>query len=65
MLQNDYGLNLLGLSLHQASAISDDGRSIAGTSDAGPFLAQIPEPSTLRLLALGVAAVLAMSGRAR
>jgi uncharacterized membrane protein len=59
VLVNDYGLDLTGWrNLWTASAISFDGRTIVGngpctSGDLEAFVAHIPEPATLVLLALG------------
>ena len=58
ILVNDFSLDLTGWTLRQAYGISDDGRTIVGcgTNPAGydeAWVATIPEPCTLILLALG------------
>ncbi len=58
VLVQDYGLDLGGWHLEYAFAISDDGTVIAGSAREGAFVAVIPEPATLGLLALGGLAVL-------
>jgi probable HAF family extracellular repeat protein len=70
VLVNDYGLSLGGMTLAQATAISDDGTTIVGFGlDGGVyrgFIATLPtpEPGALGLLAIGGAG-LAAAGRRR
>jgi uncharacterized membrane protein len=58
VLVQDYGLDLGGWNLEYAKAISADGTVIAGDAREGAFVAVIPEPATLSLLALGGLALL-------
>lgn len=63
ILTLDYGMDLTGWTLKQATGISDDGGVIVGwgLDPAGKeeaFVAVLPEPATLSLLALGALAVL-------
>jgi probable HAF family extracellular repeat protein len=56
LLQNQYGLNLGGLALREAWAISADGRTFAGWGDdaqgnARGWIATIPAPGTLVVVA--------------
>jgi len=58
VLVNDYGLDLTGWALHCATGISADGSTIVGfgggpEGDVEAWIATIPEPCTLSLLALG------------
>ena len=59
LLVNDYGLDLAGWTLNEATGISDDGMTIVGTG-INPdgyiegWIATIPEPATVLLFALGV-----------
>jgi PEP-CTERM motif-containing protein len=59
MLQNDHALNLSGWTSLSAQGISDDGLTIVGNG-VNPqglneaWIAQIPEPGTLGLMALGM-----------
>jgi probable HAF family extracellular repeat protein len=69
VLQNEFGLNLSGWTLVDASAISADGTTIVGTG-IDPFgaqrawIAMIPEPGTLLLLGSGLAG-LVLFGRSK
>jgi hypothetical protein len=63
VLASEYALNLSGWTLTCASDVSDDGLTIVGygTNPSGnteAWMATIPEPTTLLLLALGGLAVL-------
>jgi uncharacterized membrane protein len=58
VLVNDYGLDLTGWSLTEATAISADGSTLVGygTDPSGyteAWLVQIPEPGAYLLVALG------------
>ena len=60
ILENDYGLDLTGWTLREAHGTSYDGLTIVGQG-VGPngseaWVATIPEPTTLSLLALGTLA---------
>ena len=58
VLSRDYGLDTTGWILHQANAVSDDGKTFVGYG-TGPdgdwegWVAVIPEPATIALVALG------------
>jgi probable HAF family extracellular repeat protein len=63
LLASDLGLNLSGWTLLEASGVSDDGMTIVGigtnpSGDQEGWIARIPEPVTLWLLALGSATVM-------
>ena len=63
VLTQDYGLNLGGWWLDQALGISSDGRTIVGVGhnplgQQEAWMAIIPEPGTLAILALGGLAIL-------
>ena len=69
VLQLDYGLNVTGWSLREATAISADGMTIVGNgshnqSNLIGWVAHIPEPNTISLLALGVMIVRLRTPRA-
>jgi hypothetical protein len=58
LLVNDYGLDLTGWRLSRARGISADGLTIVGSAyhpngDVEAWIAHIPEPTMLWLLALG------------
>jgi len=57
VLVNDFGLDLTGWSVREATGISDDGLSIVGygyhEGNAEGWIATIPEPATVCLLGLG------------
>ena len=58
VLTNDYGLNLTGWTLQYATGISSNGETIAGwgvnpSGQTEAWIAQIPEPGSYWLLALG------------
>ena len=58
VLENDFGLDLTGWTLKQATGISADGLTIVGlgTNPGGlseAWIAEVPEPATLLLLSLG------------
>lgn len=62
VLENQYGLDLTGWSLEGRAAISDDGLTIVGTGtnpngDVEAFIAVLPEPGTMVLMALGMSAL--------
>jgi uncharacterized membrane protein len=68
LLESEFGFDLTGLTLEEATGISDDGRVIVGnglnaTSQTFAWRAVIPEPSTASLLAIGIVG-LAMRRRA-
>jgi probable HAF family extracellular repeat protein len=70
VLVEDYGLDLTGWTLREATDISADGNTIVGwgINPAGlteAWVAAIPEPSTAPLLALGLALLAAKAGRRR
>lgn len=57
MLTGDYGLDLTGWTLQEADSISNDGNTIVGfgtnpNGDGEAWIATIPEPTTISLLAL-------------
>lgn len=63
VLTDQYGLDLTGWRLDEATGISDDGRVIVGNGknprgNMDGWVAVIPEPATLSLLALGGLAVI-------
>jgi probable HAF family extracellular repeat protein len=63
ILEDDFGLNLTGWRLDEARGISSDGRTIIGYGTAPDgysqaWIATIPEPASLALLALAAAAAL-------
>ena len=57
ILVNDFGLDLTGWGLREATGLSADGLTIVGWGTHGgnfeAWMATIPEPATLSLLALG------------
>lgn len=58
VLTDEFGLDLAGWTLVEARAITPDGRTIVGSGfnplgQQEAWLAHIPEPATLSLLALG------------
>jgi len=61
LLENEYGLDLMGWRLRDASGISDDGKTIIGWAERidgafheqGYYIVTIPEPSTLLFLSGG------------
>jgi probable HAF family extracellular repeat protein len=59
VLENDYSLDLTGWTLIQAAGMSDDGKMVYGfgynNGDYGVWMATIPEPATVSILALGLA----------
>lgn len=62
VLANVYGLDLMGWTLYDASAISSDGRVIVGSGldpdgNFAPWVAIVPEPATAILLGLGIIAL--------
>ena len=68
LLQYDYGLNLSGWSLYAATAISQDGRTISGygTDPSGrtqAWVATIPEPATLLLIAAATLTTILRGGK--
>lgn len=70
VLQNDYGMNLTRWTLSGAQGISADGQTIVGygKNPAGnneAWMANIPEPSTFVLLAIGAVGFLAWAWRRR
>jgi uncharacterized membrane protein len=70
VLTGDFGLDLTGWTLSQASAISADGRAITGwgTNPSGvseAWVAVIPEPATALLLTLGLAGLQAARPKRR
>ena len=63
LLTDELGLDLTGWTLQSANAISADGLTITGngfnpSGDAEAWIARIPEPATLSILALGGMAVM-------
>jgi len=63
ILVNDLGLDLTGWTLASANAISDDGLTIVGwgtnpNGDEEAFIATLPEPGTVALIALGLPALI-------
>ena len=63
VLVNNLGLDLSGLTLRAASGISDDGLTIVGWGEptsggTEAWIARLPEPGTLSLVALGGLALL-------
>ncbi len=63
VLEEDHGLDMTGWSLNTATDISDDGTVIVGhgvnpLGDVEAWVAVIPEPATLAMLALGGLALL-------
>ncbi len=70
VLQDVHGLDLAGWTLRQANDISADGRVIVGygvnpSGDTEAWVAVIPEPATLGLLAAGAAVAMVQAGRRR
>ena len=59
VLTNDYGLDLTGWTLERAHDISADGRVIVGWANDAPFVAVIPEPSSIVLAVIGLLGLLA------
>jgi len=62
-LEDDFGLDLGGLTLARAEAVSGDGSTIVGygynpSGETEGWIAHIPEPTTLSLLTLGGLAIL-------
>jgi probable HAF family extracellular repeat protein len=57
VLADDYGLDLTGWTLTQVRGISDDGQTLVGNGlgphGAEAWIAHIPEPTSLSLLAIG------------
>jgi probable HAF family extracellular repeat protein len=62
VLMNDYGLDLAGWWLDEATGISADGKTIVGNANGRVWLAVLPEPSAALLWGLGLAG-LAAAGR--
>ena len=63
ILVNDCGLDLTGWQLYLATGVSDDGLTIVGyghnpSGHGEAWIATIPEPATLSILALSGVAVL-------
>ncbi|MDP6635954.1 MAG: PEP-CTERM sorting domain-containing protein [Phycisphaerae bacterium] len=63
LLENDCGLDLTGWTLTSARGVSDDGKTIVGyginpDGNTEAWVATVPEPATLGMLALGGLAVL-------
>lgn len=54
VLVNDYGLDLTGWTLDEATGISADGNVIVGNGNGGAWLAVLPEPSFGVLLVTGL-----------
>ena len=66
--ENDFALDLTGWQLMHATAISDDGLTIAGyginpNGSKEPWMATIPEPCSILLLSLGALALRRRRGR--
>ncbi|MBI5395494.1 MAG: PEP-CTERM sorting domain-containing protein, partial [Verrucomicrobia bacterium] len=61
VLTSNYGLDLTGWTLSNATGISSDGRTVVGygihNGNQEAWMAQLPEPSTASLLALGLGVV--------
>lgn len=69
-LLTDFGVSLGGYSIQWINAVSDDGLTFVGgaISPSGrlePYIARIPEPASLSMLAIGVVVIASLSRRKR